>query len=246
MKTNPEFNPYEDQMKQTQVIKDLEEDQANEDFNTKHKKSMQILTISCLVYNFVGIDISRANIGLISGSTVQNPQVISFFLFVALLYATSLYLLALWKKIEYFSMINTTNATRNKFISELQNLIISERLPDFLRRNSIWIKDVSILGFRGNDRQREFIIEGVPSTYSPLDILNIIDDSRFELIEPKSDQNLVDGNYHYLFKLEPSEKHYKFLDRYARLLKINNAKNFIEYRLPYILAIFALFSFLYR
>jgi hypothetical protein len=208
------------------------------ELGAKYRKPLLLLSVFSLIYNFAGIKITGSGVGILSG-TVTNPAVIGYALLAALLYSLWVYLSVLWVRHEDYYLSVTGLGNQNRFEQSLVQYLSESKIKILLKNKHV---DLSRVQFHNYDRaklEHKFELHGVEkySTGQILDMLTEIE------AKPYKDKN-IKSEYVYVWPYTLSSDDLNYFKRHFKHLKLMHLRNFIEYRMPYMLAIFAAFSFL--
>lgn len=234
----------------------------------KFRKSLIVISVFSLIYNFAGITIDGSNIGLISGK-ISNPKVIGAALFISLIYFLSLYIVFILSKYSEYLLSFTNSEILKGFYTALVKYYIENNIKQELAQYQK-LKVLNVKTYQTNhfsyDNQ-SFIVYYSPWSIDEIE-KELNENARFdydnEVIKLLNKNGMLVSNhpspYHSPLEKElPEHKklhlklHYKatdedekFLLKYFRYLKLFNTQIFIEYRLPVVLAISALYSYSLR
>ncbi|WP_206486479.1 hypothetical protein [Thalassotalea sp. G2M2-11] len=207
----------------------------------KYRKTLVLLAMFSLIYNFAGIKITGSGIGIVSG-TISSPAIIGWALFIALIYSLVLYLAFLWSSYENYYLSITGEGNKRKFEQSLIIYFSEVKIKTFLKNNNI---DVSRVQFHSYDElhgTKHLIEVHGADNYQTESIVDLLKDIGLERHSHKN----IDSDFVFSFPYELSEDDNKYLNKHFKYLKLLHFKIFIEYRVPYIFAIMAVSSFWLR
>jgi hypothetical protein len=207
------------------------------ELGAKYRKPLLLLSVFSLIYNFAGIKITGSGVGILSGS-VTNPSVIGYALLAALIYSLCVYLSVLWVRHEDYYLSVTDLGNKNRFEQSLVQHLIENKIRIFLKNKNV---DLSRVQFHNYDKAKlkhKFELHGVEK-YTTGQIFDMLKEIN---AEPHKDKSLK-SDHIYVWPYSLSDEDLEFFKRHFKYLKLVHLRNFIEYRMPYMLAILAVYSF---
>lgn len=203
----------------------------------KYRKSVILLSIFSIIYNTAGVVVKGAGLGIVSG-TITNPSVIGYALFLALLYNFLVYAFDFWVRHEEYFLLATDQGHQLRYGESLVRYLVTTKIKEYLLKKKIDASLVQFHQFDNKYKNHKFEIHGVD--------LNKLEDTSKVLKEIGAkgiDDKVIKSRFVYTIPYALSESDLDFLNRHFKYLKLLHFRNFIEYRVPYILAIIAMFSF---
>lgn len=215
-----------------------------------YRKSMLSLALFSLIINFSGITITQSNIGLVGG-TIASPQILPFFIFLACLYSTVLFVV--FTSCEHKSYaLSTVNHIKSTYLNELGINILTKLLQKLLKFS---YPEVMNLNYTNREDRMLFrfsiTVKGSFKEDLIQDVISTASNNHYKI---EATENPVESiNYgdktttrYFLWHFEPTEDDLKYIDRHYKYLRLKDRSNFIEIRLPVWISIFALYSYLLR
>ena len=203
----------------------------------KYRKPLLLLSVFSLMYNFAGIKITGSGVGILSGS-VTNPAVIGYALFSALIYSLFVYLSVLWMRHEEYYLLITDRSSQNSFEQSLVRYLTENKIKTLLKSKNVDLSRIQFHRYDGKKLEHKFELHGVEK-YTKEEILNMLKDVDAKLCKDSNEKS----EYVYVWPYSLSKEDLSFFYQHFKYLKLIHLRNFIEYRMPYMLAIFAVFSF---
>lgn len=202
----------------------------------KYRKPLLLLATFSLIYNFAGINITGTGIGIISG-TISNPSVVGIALLLALIYYLLVYLSIAWVRHEEFYMSVTDFGSQHGFGESLVRYIAEHKIKQFLVSKDIDLSRIEFHKYDQKGLEHYFRIHGVKK-HEPDQIREILSDVCIRRVENRDTKQ-----YFYQFEYKLSEEDLDYFKKHFKYLKLLHLQNFIEFRMPYIVAILAISSF---
>ncbi|MCH2086367.1 MAG: hypothetical protein MK175_04195 [Pseudoalteromonas sp.] len=231
----------------------FERQQSFSELNEKYapyRKSMLSLALFSLVINFSGITITQSNIGLVGG-TIASPQILPFFIFLACLYSTILFVV--FTSCEHKSYaLSTASHIKSAYLRELGINNLTKLLQRYLKSS---YQEITNLSFTNTEDRMlfRFSVTAKGSFKEDLiqDVISTASNYHYK-IEPTENpvESINYGNKtttrYFLWHFEPTEDDLNYIDRHYKYLRLKDRSNFIEIRLPVWVSIFALYSYILR
>lgn len=209
------------------------------DMGAKYRRPLVLLAAFALIYNFAGIQVTGSGIGILSGK-ITNPDIIGYALLIGLLYTLTIYIFALWVRYEDYYLAVTELGKQKKFEQSLVQYLIENKFKSFLRTKNIDVSRVQFHNFDEKGRSHKFELHGVEKSTGKevADVLN-------EVGAIHHKDKALGSEYVYTWPYSLSDEDVAFFKRHFRYLNLLHLRNFAEYRMPYMLAVFAIYTFVF-
>jgi hypothetical protein len=203
----------------------------------KYRKPLILLSVFSLIYNFAGMKITGSGLGIISGK-ISNPSVIGYALLIALLYSLVVYISVLWVRHEDYYLSVTSLGNQNKFEQSMVTYLSEHKIKNLLKNMHVDLSRVQFHNYDTKKEKHKFELHGVEK-YSSEEIASMLSGIGAEIHKDK----YLKSSYVYVWPYSLSAGDIAYFKRHFKYLKLLHFRNFIEYRVPYLLAIFSVYSF---